>query len=63
MLDHVICIKVNSLSVCGTVWTRTDVKRGTVGPGFVHRVKSITVLKALLPAGVRPSHNVEFVVQ
>ena len=44
-------------------WTRTDVERGTVGPGFGNGVKSITVLQALLPAGVRPSHNVELVVQ
>lgn len=44
-------------------WIHTDVKGGTVGPSFGHRVKSITVLKALLPAGIRPSNNIEFVVQ
>lgn len=60
-----VCVKgkSNNLGVYGTVWARTDVEVGTVGPGFCHRVKSITVLKALLPAGVRSSHNVEFVVQ
>lgn len=54
-------VKPNEIS--GTVWTRTDIKGGTVGPGFGHRVKSITVLQALLPAGVRPSHNIKLVVQ
>lgn len=44
-------------------WIHTDVEGGTVGPGFGHRVKSVTVLQTLLPAGIRPSHNIEFVVQ
>lgn len=45
------------------LWIHTDVEGGTVGPGFGHRVKSVTVLQTLLPAGIRPSHNIEFVVQ
>lgn len=43
--------------------TRTDVKRGTIGPGFGHGVESVTVLQSLLPTGVWSSHNIQFVVK
>lgn len=62
MLSGVVSV-IGMIRIFGTFWTRTDVEVGTVGPRFGQRVKSITVLQALLPTGVRPSHNIEFVVQ
>lgn len=38
--------------VCVTVWTRTDVEGSAVRPGLGHGVKGVTVLQALLTAGV-----------